>query len=111
LIPYLAGAEEKLIIPPNAAPPQVALATALEEKGSIQIRVSIPRMIPYQVTYRVPVTRVVQRNGKDVTETTFRDETRTEYKGLMEAATLTVDGKDVKVTRKDGKSVDRKELP
>ena len=111
VFPYLAGAEDRLIIPPNSAPPQVAVATATEEKGIVQVRVSLPRMIPYQVTVKVPVTRLVRRDGEDHFETTFREETRTEYKGLMEAATLTVDGKEVKVSRKDGKSIDPKELP
>jgi hypothetical protein len=86
--------------PPGNLPPQVCQATAAEKDGAIQIRVTVPRMIPYQVT------RVLEiRDGKQVTKTFTR------YKALMEETVLTADGKDVKVTRKDGRSVKPKDLP
>lgn len=94
-----AGAEEKTR-PPGALPPQVCLASAAEKDGAIQLRVSVPRMIPYHVT------RVLEiRDGKQVTKTF------TCYKAVMEETKLTVDGKDVKVTRKDGKSIKPRDLP
>jgi hypothetical protein len=99
LFPNGAGAEEKLIPPPKTLPPQVCLATATEKAGTVEIRVSTPRMIP------IESTRMVPRDGKPVPETFIW------YKALMEATTLVVDGKEVKASRKDGKPVDPKELP
>jgi hypothetical protein len=110
LLPYGARAEEKFIRKPCTLPPQVCLATATEKDGAIQIHVSIPRMIPYEVTTKVPVTRMVHRDGKSVPETEFVQRTRTDYLARMEETTLVADG-DVKVSRKDGASVDPKKLP
>jgi hypothetical protein len=99
IFPCLAVAEGEPREPGNL-PPQVGLATAAEKDGAIQLQVAIPRMIPYQVTRVVEVW-----DGKQVTKTFTR------YKSVMEETTLTVDGKDVQVTRKDGRSVKPKNLP
>jgi len=111
LFPSAARAEDKVILPPNAPAPQVCLATASEKDGVIEIRISIPRMIAYQVTRKVPVTETVIVNGKPMLRTKFETVTVTEHKGVMEAITLHAADKDFKVSCKDGKSVDFKELP
>jgi hypothetical protein len=86
--------------PPGALPPQVCLASAAEKEGTVKLKVSVPRMVPYHVTRVLEV-----RDGKQVTKTFTR------YKAVMEETTLSADDKAVKVTRKDGRSVKPGDLP
>src|SRR5215472_5686737 len=110
-LPHGAGAEEEQIHPPQALPPAVCLATATEKDGVVRIQVSVPRMVPFEVTKKIPYTRIVSRDGRHVPETKFVTEIVIDYMARMETTTLIADGQDVKVSRKDGTSVDPKELP
>jgi hypothetical protein len=99
VVPLLVCAEEK---PPHptAPPPQVCVASAAEKDGVVQIRVTVPRMVPVTVAKVVP-----NADGKQITGT------ETIYKAEMVETVLTADGEEVQVSRKDGKAVDPKDLP
>lgn len=109
--PSLAWTEEKTQ-PPATLPPQVCLATAAAKDGSVQMRVTVPRMVPYTVTRQVPSTvQVPTPDGKLANKTTWKSIAETKYKAVMSETVLVVDGKEVRVSRKDGKAVDPQDLP
>src|SRR5947209_12677727 len=100
LFPSLVRSAEKPR-PPVTLPPQVCLATAAEKDRTIQIRVSIPRMIPYRVTRQVPYTvEVPKETGKPEFKTKWTTRTETNYKALLSETVLVADGKEVQVSRK-----------
>jgi hypothetical protein len=102
---------------PKAVQPNQSMlctATAIDVNGLVQIRLTIVEQVPYTVARMTPetVVRTEVNAGvrRQVVDTVMRQVLETHYKIVRSSRVLAADGKTVQVTRKDGKTVDPKEL-
>jgi hypothetical protein len=95
--------------------PQMCPATATEADGKVTIQLTAKKQIPYQIVKKVAeeVVEAIEDKGvvRTVKKTVYKDVTYTEFKSASQSISICADGKTVRVTRKDGKPVDPKELP
>jgi hypothetical protein len=95
--------------------PALRAATAVEIDGEVEIRIVVNNQVPYTVSKRVPVfeekTVAVDGEKKKVKYCTYITVQEQVIKDVKEIIVLKADGKNVKVTRKDGKTVEPKDLP
>jgi hypothetical protein len=69
-------------------------------------------MVPYTRWRNVPYKiKEATEDGKPALETRYKTVAETNYKAVMNKAVLVADGKEVRVSRKDGQAVDPKDLP
>ena len=98
MIPVVALAESEPKKPTTPLP-WVCLAKASDKDGRVQVQLSIPKMIAYQVS--------VMHETRDGRYVATR---HTKYKAVVVNAFVIVDGKKVVVSRKDSKPVAPKDL-
>jgi hypothetical protein len=117
LFPLTVAAQEKEFAP-SGFPPSVGTAKALLRDGKVFIEVTAVTITPYVET------RVIERDGKKVTESKARYQPLTIKESfLLQAKDAVIFGKDgksiervlfmnqAKVYRKDGKEVNLQEIP
>lgn len=95
--------------------PTLGPATASERDGVVHLQITIRRAVPYTVTKMVVETRfrdIVDKKGnvRKIAYTVTTPVNEVFYKDVLVPRTFIVDGKNVQVTRKDGRAVERRDL-
>ena len=94
-----AGTAQEKVMPAQVPPPTIGIARAIKNEGKIEL------VLTRMVSVPVRRTEVVEINGKKVERAVVA------YVPQTQEFARTVDGKQVTVTRKDGKKIEPADLP